>query len=578
MNRTWPRPARAGRHRKLGWSTLSLAMAMSLGLGACGGGGGSGGDVTGDGGGGSGGGGGETPATLVLTAGPASSSTIALHWTGIAGATGYRLERRLGTGAWTSAAALPPAARMYLDDGLAASTAYTYRLVADGVAATSDEHAASTSDRQALVTAEGVVSGAATQAAVEGDGAQAWLPSGASVSVAAGALPAGGTVSLQTLSGTAPDALGDGVLVGFSSTPAEAPRLLVPYPASADEDVDTLGAALQRADGSWWALPVLGRDTAAHTLDVRLPPELGGATAPTAAGRERPHAGYEDRSEFRVVSYRQSYLSPATATIETGATLTLVPYTHTVGTAGNYCVPTSLDPDCLIPTPIVETREIPILNDKEGYARSWFVEDQPGGSPGLGFITPGSGAGAVYQAPVDEPTPNPVTVRFVSRQVATGRSVTLKSRVRVAAPVWTGSFDGTMEGAADLGFATHAQGIWTSMAGSGGGRFEATGTQALEVINIVCTASASPSSAPLPPGALVIDPSVDPPRYTLDAGSVWTSMISGTCPGQGWGQGAMSVPGQLQIDGEVADEGRRIEGAAVMNGVRWTWSLHKQLP
>ena len=82
---------------------------------------------------------------------------------------------------------------------------------------------------------------------------------------------------------------------------------------------------------------------------------------------------------------------------------------------------------------------------------------------------------------------------------------------------------------------------------------------------------------PLPPGALTIDASVDPPRYTLDVGSVWNTVITGVCPGHGTASVGMAVPGRLVVEGTVGGNGNRIEGTISQNHITWDWSLTSEL-
>src|SRR6202035_5852747 len=71
-----------------------------------------------------------------LTAGAGSSSQISLFWSGVNGASGYRVERSPdGSTGWTQIAT--PATTSYTDSGLAAATAYFYRVEATNVAGTS---------------------------------------------------------------------------------------------------------------------------------------------------------------------------------------------------------------------------------------------------------------------------------------------------------------------------------------------------------------------------------------------------------------------------------------------------------
>jgi hypothetical protein len=96
------------------------------------------------------------------------------------------------------------------------------------------------------------------------------------------------------------------------------------------------------------------------------------------------------------------------------------------------------------------------------------------------------------------------------------------------------------------------------------------------VIEITCTGTVSPSSAVLPPGALVIDRSVNPPRYTLDVGSLWPTTLTGVCP-DGSGSVGFEVPGRLIVEGTVSGNGSSITGNAVINGIAWDWALSSQL-
>ncbi len=70
-------------------------------------------------------------ASTTVTASPATSSTVNLVWTDIAGESGYRVERSAdGASGWTTAASLPGNATTATDNGLAANTTYYYRVIA----------------------------------------------------------------------------------------------------------------------------------------------------------------------------------------------------------------------------------------------------------------------------------------------------------------------------------------------------------------------------------------------------------------------------------------------------------------
>ncbi|HUG21559.1 fibronectin type III domain-containing protein [Piscinibacter sp.] len=95
------------------------------------------------------------PAALSLTAVGSSARTTSLSWTPASGASGYTLERRSADSAWTVIATLGPAEYSYVDDGLAQVTTYTYRVVAQGIGATTAEQAATTTAHAPVVTEAG---------------------------------------------------------------------------------------------------------------------------------------------------------------------------------------------------------------------------------------------------------------------------------------------------------------------------------------------------------------------------------------------------------------------------------------
>ena len=78
----------------------------------------------------------------------------------------------------------------------------------------------------------------------------------------------------------------------------------------------------------------------------------------------------------------------------------------------------------------------------------------------------------------------------------------------------------------------------------------------------------------LPPGLLKIDRSTQPATYQLDIGSLWNTTITGMCPGNpGSAEVPMTVPGQLQVQGQVSADGKLIQGRTVMGGIEWDWSF-----
>jgi hypothetical protein len=556
-----------------GWASALPALMVSL-LAACGGGSsepGNGGDNSNGGNGGNGGNG--APIATPFVAVGSSARTASLGWKPVSGATGYTLERKTGASAYAPIATLGADADAFIDDGLAQNTAYDYRLVPNGANAAPAEQQATTSADVPVVSAVGAAIGNASSGTVDAAGGELATAAGdARLTLPGGAVPAGTAVSLQPVANTAPDGIGDGVQVRVGAMPSQPLTLTLSYEAALDGQADGIGIAMQRGDGSWLTLPVLAIDKTQRTLSAKLPPSLAGGTTNARPQSARTAAATAVSLDVTVVKYLNFYLSPRQAVVETNKTQLLVPYAHTLVAYGHICLPDE-ELGCL-PMPLVETREVPFENQKAGYTRRWFVWAEEGGDAASGTITPRSGTGAIYKAPAHEPNPNPVIVTFSSKHDKSGRTITLTSSIRVKQRVWTGTIHGTLEAHDDLGFAFSAEAVWTLDAN---GMYRATGTQSIHVLNYTCTGSASPATVPLPPGALTIDTSVEPPRYTLDVGSLWNTMITGVCPGHGTATVPMEVPGQLMVEGTVGGSGTKIEGTTSQNHITWDWALTSEL-
>ena len=72
------------------------------------------------------------PAPASLTATAVSASRVDLSWSAVTEATGYRVERSTDTTTWSPVATTAAGVTSYSDTGLAASTTYSYRVVATG--------------------------------------------------------------------------------------------------------------------------------------------------------------------------------------------------------------------------------------------------------------------------------------------------------------------------------------------------------------------------------------------------------------------------------------------------------------
>lgn len=551
-------------------AALALAgLALLPLLAGCGGGGG-GSDAPADPSSGGG-----TPLAVRFNAQGSSAQTVSLAWAGVPGASGYTVERKTAGGAYAPVATLGAGASRYLDTGLQGSTAYTYRLVAAGTAApASAEQSATTSDEPALTTPAAAPTGAAIVSPVGSAGARITSADGEIVvDVPAGALADGSELRLQPIANPVPDGFGAGARLQVTGTLAKPITLKLAYPTAMTAHADGLGVALRRADGGWTAMPLTQIDKHGRTLVLQLGADDAIGTAGKQAAKTSAAAAVS--IDFEVIRYLDFHLVPKEASVRTGETRRLVPYARTRGVIGHICYPDE-DLGCL-PSPLMDTKEIPFENSKAGYSRKWYVSGAEGGDATSGTITPTGDVGANYKAPAEVPEANPVLVTFVSVHARSGRSLTLSSKITVTAPVWTGTVNGLLSvPGGDLGFKFTSEGVWTPVAGSQGTRFSATGTQTLTVVPMGCTGVVSPSTVALPPGALVIDESTTPARYSLDVGSIWSTVLTGSCPGGGSGSVAFDVPGRLVIEGTLTRDGTTLEGFAALNGVAWDWALARQ--
>ncbi|MES2719186.1 MAG: hypothetical protein V4795_25720 [Pseudomonadota bacterium] len=512
-----------------------------------------------------------TPLALDLQAAPSSASSVNLRWAPVAGASAYTLERRQGSGAYQPIATLDAGTLQHVDEGLAAHTDYGYRLkVAAGQRSGQAELSARTGGESPLVTAPVAALGAPRVETVAAAASRIdWPEAGLRLDLPAGALPAGTALQLQRSSNTAPDGQGEGVVLAIgSSRPSQPLRLTLGYDATLDALADGLGVALQRPDGSWLALPLAAVDKTSRSLAVDLPPALATAAGPAAGTGLAAQAAVA--LEYRVVRYLNSYLAPRAQTLRVGQSQLLVPYTHTQVSIGTLCRGADDLMPC-VPVPILSTRELPILNDKPGFSRRWFVWAQEGGDATHGTVQPRAGAaGATYTAPARVPAPNNVPVSLRSVNLATGQSQVLTAVMRIVEPVWRGNFNASISTpGGDLGFQISGQASFRIDPATG--RYQQTGLQTVTVLNFGCSGSVAPASQPLPPGLLELDAASG--RYRLVAGSAWDAVVTASCPGQGSSSVPWRIPGQLQAEGTLSANGRVMQGIQVLGDLAWDWSF-----
>ena len=526
-----------------------------------------------------------TPAPLAQFGAVGSSArTATLHWTPPASATTVAIERQTDGGSYTELAQVDGRSGQFLDDGLAAGRLYRYRVVATDTARTLlAEGQATTTDEEPMTSPRGAAQGDASVVPVGTAGGR--LQAGAvAMDVPAGALPAGSSATLQRVANTAPDGRGDGLLLQLSAAPSRPLALTLQVDEAELADIDGLRVAVQRADGTWFSLPADRIDRAARTLQATLPPQLVAAsTAGATAGLQAAAASVS--IDFTIVKYLAFSLKPKAAEVAVNGTLPLVPYARVRGYEVEIgtCERFDSGVEACIYMPMLETRQVPLLNSKPGYTRSWSVFLDEGGNATDGTVVPNTGsAGAVYTAPAVVPEPDTVWVNFESTHDASGRKLLLSSSVKITDDRWVGTM--TAEDGPSIAGTTllvTADVTWRlDRAATVGSRkvYRPEGQLSLQLTDDNCWVSATPATAPVSGDTrlveLVVDESTSPATYSARLITFWTTEILAVCPkasdqrttemaGYGW-----------DVSGVVGGSGR-IEGQTVVETARLAWSFSR---
>ena len=346
-----------------------------------------------------------------------SSSTVTLAWEPVAGATSYTLERKPDGGDYAPVATVT--GTDYLDTGLAAQTAYTYRLTAVGASAV-HEHTAITSDSPPLVTGDPVPHGVPTVQAIGAAGGTIILSDPkAMVIVPAGAVPDGTSITVQPIVGPVATNTTLGLEITSSAPFAQPIDVAFALDAADLESPANAVIALQQADGTWLAQH--------RTVDI-AGGKVTSTVAPSAIGaRLVPGAPYK----LRITRLQATYITPMQATVKVNETLQLHAFGIFSDLTCQVAPGASADWTCLaiaagaikigsvdateLNRPI-HGQELELHNQWPGYSRTWTVENAPLGTSQFGFITIPTNMGATYMAPAVKPNPNPVAVRFESTQ------------------------------------------------------------------------------------------------------------------------------------------------------------------
>lgn len=565
-------------------SGLAWALAAALALAACGGGSRAPDPSTG--------GGLPGPAAPQrFAAVGTSAASVSLDWSTAAGTTRYRLQRQRSDGGYDDVADVPAGPARVVDTGLSPQTAYRYRLVAvDAPTQPLAEATTTTTDEVPPVTAAGAPEGEAHPQTVGAAGGTVASADGRiAIQVPAGAWATGTAVTTQAVSNTAPDGVGPALNLRLSAVPAAPLSVRLRWDADQDALADGLRIGLQRPDGSWLSLPLTSVDRGTRTLQAEIPAEvmpLLTLAPPAAASRGAAPAADTGLVivDFTIVKYLGFKLKPAVARVRVGEGLTLVPVARVRGYDAGIGLCETLDPGieaCVI-QPILETREIPLLNTKAGYDRRWYVFASEGGDATYGTIAPQGSVGARYQAPAEVPDPDTVLAALRSVHTATGRTVTIASAITIVDDVWVGSLS-AVDGPSSAGTTIHADAlvVWRrDRASESGGKrvYRPVGDLHAWVTDDDCQVTVDPPTQAVSTDprlvVLEIDDSTHPPSYQLRLVTFWNVMLHATCPKASTSTAGLAGWG-WEAQGRVSGDGTRIEGEGLQEQAQVSWSFSR---
>jgi hypothetical protein len=366
-----------------------------------------------------------------------SASTVTIAWERNPGASSVTIERGSSDADLAVIATLPAATgdTSYLDTGLAAQTAYTYRFtttLADGSTVVEPIEHTSTTAEQIVITHAPPAIDAPVIATVGAAGAAIAVDAiNATVVVPPGAAQDGTELTIQPVGSPFVD---DPDIAGVEVTTSAALAQPIDVVFSIDDldavTPDNLAIAVQADDGSWIS-QAREVDADAHTITFTMTPDPAAAPAVWAAPRTR--AG---------LVLRETFILPRMATVKVKKTLGLTPYGRFTNEKG--CDDIETEALCLsliwagrsltgAKKPVVATHPLP--NIVSGYQRTWLVERVIGGSASVGTITAGAGIGATYTAPGAAPSFKTVEVQFTSVDTRTHRTAyAMASRITIQDP------------------------------------------------------------------------------------------------------------------------------------------------
>lgn len=515
---------------------LSLVLSLSLTLAACGGGGEAPGSA-------------DTPAGTPESPGtappaPAAPSLIAsaddaadtayVQWLGASGTGPWTLERqRDGEATPTVLATVAEPAGRWIDGGLAASTAYQYRL-RDAAGALVVQGSATTGDAVALRSDLGQSLGEVQTLAL---GPQAGDAKAGAVTLryAVGSFSGTPAARVQAHAHTLADGVGEAWRLQLEQAPQRPLTVALSYGADENpDDVDNQTLAARTPDGRWWALPATAHERATRQLVVTLPEALLQPAATerrAAAGRQAISAAAAPVIEVDLVRFVALKLVPRQASVRVLGRVQFTPVA-TWEVKLNDCGPDGKEL-CLPMVGLVQ-RDYPVVNSKPGFERRWLLEGSTTPGAALGALavnasTPGA-AGVVYTAPATVPTTNPVTVRFESLDTRRGRRATASAKVRITEDRWVGpmTYSNSANG---VGYYYETNTTWlldTTQSSDSVRVYRAQGRVTVNIPVPACPLTASPDHVDIGPAAglteLVVDEVTG--RYHLRFNAIWSTVLS----------------------------------------------------
>lgn len=515
---------------------------------------------------------------LLASADDAADGAV-VQWQRATGTGPWTLERwREGDAAPTVLTTVSEPAGRWIDSGLAATTAYQYRL-RDAAGALVVQAAATTGDAPVLRSDLGQTLGEVQTVAL---GAQAGVAQAGAVTLRyeAGSFTGTPAARVQPRAHTLADGVGEAWRVEFEQAPQRPLTVALTYGADENPDeVDNQTLAARTADGRWWALPATTHDRATRQLAVTLPAALlqGGATERVAATGRRGQAAptadamYQEITLVRFVSLK---LVPRQASVRVLGSLLLTP----VATWEVKIL------DCDAPTqgfclPIVGLvqRDYPVLNSKPGFERRWTLEGSTTPDTALGSLvvnaaTPGA-AGVVYRAPGRVPSINPVTVRFESLDTRRNRRAAVSAKVRITEDRWVGPMTySNSVGSVGYFYATDTTWLLDATQSSDSVRvYRAQGRVTVNISTPTCPLTASPNHVDIGPAAglteLVVNEATG--RYHLRISATWPAVLS-FC---GYASTDTSLGVEYDQTGSVTAAG--IRGDAQSGTVFRVWNLSR---